>query len=97
MKKTLLFLGALFLTGCVAGPNTVAHIAASDGSIAGFWLGLWHGLIMPITFLISLFSDNVSLYEVHNSGGWYNFGFWLGVGALGGSVATSQKKRKKKL
>ena len=83
MKKThllgLLFLGALFLKGCAAGPNTAAHIAASDGSLAGFWLGLWHGMIVPITFIISLFSNNVSFYEVHNNGGWYNFGFVLGA------------------
>jgi len=38
------------------------------GSVAGFWLGLWHGLIAPITFVISLFSDNVNFYEVHNNG-----------------------------
>lgn len=83
MKKTylllcLVFLSSLFLTSCAAGPNT----AASDGSIIGFWLGLWHGMIAPITFIISLFSNNVSFYEVHNNGGWYNFGFVLGAGIL---------------
>ena len=90
----LLFLGALFLTGCAAGPNTAAHVAASDGSIAGFWLGLWHGMIAPITFIISLFSNNnVSFYEVHNNGGWYNFGFLLGAsGSLGGSGSASSRR-----
>ena len=57
-----------------------------DGSIAGFWLGLWHGLICPITLIISLFSDNVHFYEVYNSGGWYNFGFLLGVGSSFGGT-----------
>lgn len=89
----LVLLGTLFLTGCAAGPNTAAHIAASDGSIAGFWLGLWHGMIAPITFIISLFSKNVSFYEVHNSGAWYNFGFVLGAGILfGGSRTTSSRR-----
>lgn len=69
----------LFLIGCAAGPNAVEGTAASDGSTAGFWLGLWHGIISPFTFLASLFSDKVNLYEVHNSGGWYNFGFIMGV------------------
>ena len=97
MKKThllcLVFLGVLFLTGCAAGPNTAAHIAASDGSIAGFWLGLWHGMIAPITFIISLFSNNVSFYEVHNNGGWYNFGFVLSAGILFGGSGKASSRR----
>jgi hypothetical protein len=81
----------LFIVGCAAGPNPIAHTPDTDGSVAGFWLGLWHGLICPITFLISLFSDKVHIYEVHNSGGWYNFGFVLGSGILfgGGGSASS--------
>jgi len=52
---------------------------------------LWHGIIAPITFIISLFTDSVSMYEVHNTGGWYDFGFVLGVGILfgGGGSASS--------
>jgi hypothetical protein len=45
-------------------------------------MGLWHGFIAPITFFISLFSDNVNIYEVHNSGNWYDFGFVVGAGLL---------------
>lgn len=52
--------------------------------MAGFWLGLWHGIIAPVTFLISLFTDNVNIYEVHNNGNWYDFGFVLGAGILFG-------------
>jgi|SRR3989344_3789320 len=61
--------------GCAAGRNELAGQPDS----AGFLLGLWHGLILGITFVISLFTDSVSLYEVHNNGAWYNFGFLLGV------------------
>ncbi len=98
MKKThvlcLLFLGAIFLAGCVAGPNTAAHIAVSDGGVAGFWLGLWHGFIAPFTFIISLFSDNVNFYEIHNNGGWYNFGFVLGAGILFSGSSKSKSSRR---
>lgn len=62
-------------TACAAGPNEYTGGAAA----AGFWLGLWHGLISPITFLVSLFTSNVSVYEVHNNGNWYDFGFVLGI------------------
>lgn len=49
---------------------------------AGFLVGFWHGIIAPITFVISLFAPTVSMYETENNGGWYNFGFLLGVGAF---------------
>lgn len=68
-----------------------------DAKPAGFWVGLWHGLICVITFIISLFTDKVHLYEVSNTGGWYNFGFLIGAAiALGGSSWGSCKKRRSK-
>lgn len=74
----MLLLGALTLAACAAGPNT---IAAAPGA-AGFWLGLWHGVISPITFLVSLFNPAVNIYEIHNSGHWYDFGFMVGISAV---------------
>jgi hypothetical protein len=77
----------IVLSSCAAGPNA---LAGGDGSAAGFWLGLWHGLISPITFLVSLFNSHVNIYEVHNTGHWYDFGFMLGLSAVfsGGSGAS---------
>lgn len=72
----LLLLGA----GCAAGPNALVGTPGADGTVAGFWLGLWHGIICPIAFIISLFRSDVAFYEVHNNGAWYNLGFLLGVG-----------------
>jgi hypothetical protein len=84
----------LLLSSCAPGPNKLAKTANSEGEIAGFWLGVWHGLIAPITFIISIFSGKVSLYEVHNSGGWYNFGFVLGAGLfLSGGILGRKKKK----
>jgi hypothetical protein len=81
------------MAGCAAGHNPSAHIPDANGSVAGFWMGLWHGLIAPITFVISLFNDNVHFYEVHNSGGWYNFGFLLGISSSlgGGAIKVSSR------
>jgi hypothetical protein len=59
-------------------------VAAASGEVAGFFPGLWHGIISPVTFLISLFTEDVSVYEVHNDGNWYDFGFVLGAGILFG-------------
>ena len=83
----------LSITGCAPGPN-IQEGAIQGGESAGFWLGLWHGVIAPITFVISLFSDTVNVYEIHNNGNWYNFGFVLGAGVLlGGGGASSRGRR----
>ena len=83
------------LTSCAAGSNTQRAVANAGGHIAGFWLGLWQGIIAPITFLISLFSNHVNVYEVHNNGNWYNFGFVLGAGILFGGGAAGKRRRKR--
>jgi len=86
----------LLLVGCAAGPNQLSGSANRQGKVAGFWLGLWHGLIAPVTFVISLFSKTVQMFEVHNNGGWYNFGFLLGMMILlggGGGGAAARRSR----
>jgi len=75
----LVLVAVLVLTACAAGPNPAVDAGPDP---AGFWLGLWHGFIAPVTFFISLFSDNVNIYEVNNSGNWYDFGFVIGAGLL---------------
>jgi len=87
----------LFMTSCAAGPNSMEDSQNKQGKVAGFWSGLWHGFISFFTFIISLFTDKVNVYEVHNSGNWYNFGFILGVmiffsGSGGGVCKKSCKK-----
>jgi hypothetical protein len=85
----------LMISGCVAGPNELVNTPDGEGQIAGFWQGLWQGFISPFTFIISLFSDTVHVYEVHNNGGWYNFGFLLGASILfgGGGGGAARRRR----
>lgn len=67
----------------VAGPNSKYQQPGSEP--AGFWAGLWHGLIIVIVFIVSLFHSGVRIYEKNNRGLWYDFGFLIGVSiALGG-------------
>jgi len=82
---------AVGLASCAAGPNSQQGLP-DGGDVAGFWLGLWHGFIAPVSFVISLFTDNVSVYEVHNSGNWYDFGFVLGAGILFGGGGVGSKR-----
>ena len=80
----LCILVILVLAACTAGANPEAGVADPEGIVAGFWRGLWHGVIAPVTFVISLFTENVNVYAVHNNGNWYDFGFVLGAGILFG-------------
>jgi uncharacterized membrane protein len=81
-------LAVLLLTSCAAGNQKY------DLDPAGFWMGLWHGIISLITFIISLFNDNVTIYEVNNTGWPYNLGFIIGAMIFygGGSKGTCKRK-----
>jgi hypothetical protein len=83
--------GGLALAACAPGANDTA---AAGQELAGFWLGLWHGIITPVTFVISLFNDNVNVYEVHNNGNWYNFGFVLGLSVVFGSGSRARAPKR---
>jgi hypothetical protein len=73
----------------VAGSNS--KYQQPSAMPAGFWAGLWHGLIMPITFIVSLFDSGVRIYEANNNGRWYEFGFILGASStFGGSASQVQ-------
>lgn len=77
----------LSFTSCAPGNEEFTQQAA------GFWMGLWHGFISFFTFIISLFNDNVGIYEVNNNGGWYNFGFILGVSIFFGGSSKGTCRR----
>ena len=60
------------------GPNPMVNQPDGQGRVARAVAGLWHGLIVPVTLILSFFDSNVEIYEVHNAGSEYNFGFFLG-------------------
>lgn len=82
----LLLLVALLVSACAAGENPHVGRSAQD---AGFWLGLWHGFIVPVTFVISLFTDSVNVYAVRNNGNWYDAGYVLGLSMAFGGASQS--------
>jgi hypothetical protein len=100
MKPVLVLLtvaALLLVLGCAAGPNELSGTPDGGGSTAGFWVGLWHGFIVLFTFIISLFNDGLSVYDVHNSGHLYDLGFVLGVMMFfgGGGGGASRKSRRR--
>lgn len=85
----IIMLLAFLMLSCAPGDNRF------DTEPAGFWAGLWHGLIAFVTFIISLFNENVHIYEVSNGGKLYDLGFILGVMiAFGGGARGSCSRRR---
>jgi hypothetical protein len=68
------------LAGCA---RQVESAVAHGPDVAGFWLGVWHGFIFPVAWVISLFDPAVAVYAVPNNGGWYDFGYFVGIVFLG--------------
>ena len=80
----------LLLASCSAGDAQFTQDTPAD-----FWYGLWHGVIAVITLIIHVFNDSVLVYEINNTGGWYDFGFLLGVICIwGGSSHVSCQSAK---
>jgi hypothetical protein len=94
MKSSTLIaviLAACFLMFVLSG---CAHQPVPPGSgVPGFWKGLLHGCIAPVTFIISLFTD-YRIYEFPNAGRWYDFGFMLGIGGFGGGLFGAARRKK---
>ncbi|HEX9947915.1 MAG TPA: hypothetical protein VGA98_10280 [Allosphingosinicella sp.] len=78
---------ALLLAGCAASQAAVAV----QPQAPGFWLGVWHGFIFPFAWIASLFLPNVSVYAVPNNGGWYDFGYFIGIVFLGVGARKARK------
>ena len=83
MGKHYIALGLILIVVCMAiscAPgNERWDQEINPGHQAGFWAGIWHGLIIVITFICSLFTSDVGLYEVSNTGWSYNLGFLIGL------------------
>jgi hypothetical protein len=72
------------IPACIHKACVATKVAAAVAPGApGFWLGLWHGFIFPLAWIVSLFTDKVAIYAVPNSGGWYDFGYFVGIMVFG--------------
>ncbi len=76
---------AALLAGCATQQGDAVAAAAP-----GFLFGLWHGFIFPVAWVISLFDTGVAVYAVPNNGGWYDFGYFLGIVVLGVGARRSR-------
>jgi len=92
MKKTFLALALLALVlsfaGCIPGDG---HNTTQKP--AGFFWGIWHGWVAPISLIISIFKKNIRLYEVFNNGWLYDFGFYIAVISGFGGLSLFRRRK----
>jgi hypothetical protein len=77
------------------GPNPLVNTADAHGHVADILLGIWHGIISPVTLVLSFVNKDVQMYEVHNNGSQYNLGFLIGVAivfVILGATAGSRRR-----
>ncbi|MFT4091549.1 MAG: hypothetical protein QM645_12510 [Asticcacaulis sp.] len=82
--------GFVLLSACATQAG-----ALPPPSVPGFWMGLVHGAIAPFSLIGHLFNSEVRIYAVPNSGGWYDFGFLIGLSVVwggGGAGAASSRR-----
>ena len=87
LRRTLLLGATLALLSACAATQSPTMVAPTA---PGFWLGLWHGFIFPVAWIVSLFTDKVAIYAVPNNGGWYDFGYFLGIVVFGVGARKSR-------
>jgi len=83
----MLVLVTFIVSGCIPGDGK-----ASADDTAGFFWGIWHGWLAPLSLIISIFNREIRIYEVYNSGWWYDFGYYMAIISGFGGLALSRKK-----
>ena len=73
--------------------NPLMNEPAENGRVAGLLQGIWHGIIAPVTLVMSFFNESVQMYEVHNNGNAYNLGYLLGVAIVFLLLGISGRRR----
>lgn len=90
MRKVILIIS--FVGLIVLVPGCFPTYLSEGESVSGFFMGVWHGWIAPISLIAGVFDSNIRIYEPNNSGWWYDFGFYIAIIAGFGGFALRRKK-----
>lgn len=86
----LMMISILFVvSACVPGDGS-----KTSSNPAGLLSGIWHGWIAPFSLVLSIFDKQISIYEIFNTGFWYDFGFYAAIISGFGGLSFSRKKKK---
>lgn len=96
MKKKMVLLALIIafvlltLTGCIPGDGTY-----SVEKPANFFWGIWHGWAAPVSLIMGLFNNGIRVYEIINTGWWYDFGFYIAIISGFGGLSLFRHKGNK--
>ncbi len=87
MKKlVLLVMLSLLLVGCMP-------TVATESSPSGFFLGIWHGWIAPLSLIFGFFDRSIRIYDPNNIGWWYDFGYYMAIISGFGGLQLARRKK----
>lgn len=79
----------LTISSCMPGSE-----AMREKSPAGFFMGVWHGWIAPVSLVVGLFNPSIKIYEKENTGWWYDLGFYVAIISGFGGISLSRKRKR---
>ena len=79
----------IVLAGCL--PGGAQYTAQRP---AGFFSGVWHGWLAPLSLIVGFFEPSVRVYERDNSGWWYDFGFYMAIISGFGGLSLFRRRAK---
>jgi hypothetical protein len=98
MKAPILILVLLLSTSALFVGCTPGGGRFDANSPAGFFWGIWHGWIAPVSLLIGLFDNTTRIYESNNTGWFYDLGYYVAIiGGFGGLSLTRNKLKRKEV
>lgn len=90
MKRWILIVvvltGVILMTGCLPMDGTHSE------NPAGFFWGIWHGWMAPISLIMGLLNQTTRIYEPNNVGWLYDLGFYAAVISGFGGFSLSRKR-----
>ncbi|MDX9810125.1 MAG: hypothetical protein WCR91_07485 [Sphaerochaetaceae bacterium] len=75
----------LLMVSCL--PGTVAL----EKQPSGFFMGIWHGWIAPVSLIVRLFKPEVRIYDPINTGWWYEFGYYMAIISGFGGLSLARR------
>ena len=95
VKKMILIFSFLVLlilvSGCMPGGG---H--STEEHPAGFFTGIWHGWIAPVSLIWGFFNPTIRIYELNNTGWWYDLGYYIAIIGGFGGISLMRRQHFKK-